>query len=139
MWPESSIDKLRGCFEDTDWDVFNGADCLDEYADTVSAYVRFCEEVCLPEMTITQYPNCEPWFDNCFRNKVRARDDAYKLRSDNRIAYRKAKYDFEKSIKPSKRKYRQRLGNIWIQTIHVIMSRCSEHYQLQTILGTDRH
>ena len=54
MWPESSIDKLRGCFEDTDWDVFNGADCLDEYADTVSAYVRFCEEVCLPKKTITQ-------------------------------------------------------------------------------------
>ena len=36
LWPESSIDTLRGCFECTDRDVFkNSGDCLDEYADTV--------------------------------------------------------------------------------------------------------
>ena len=61
LWSESSVDKLRGCFEVTNWDIFRDSVVdLDEYTDTVIGYIKFCEEVCIPTKTITQYPNSKP-------------------------------------------------------------------------------
>ena len=60
--PEST-EALRGCFEYTDWSVFEHA-CtdLDEYTDTVTAYVSFCVESCIPTRTVCGYANDKPWF-----------------------------------------------------------------------------
>ena len=69
LWSESSVDNLRGCFEVTNWDIFRDSVVdLDEYTDTVIGYIKFCEEVCIPTKTITQYPNSKPWFDNSIPN-----------------------------------------------------------------------
>ena len=62
-WSPESTEALRGCFECTDWSVFEHA-CtdLDEYTDTVTAYVSFCVESCIPTRTVCVCANDKPWF-----------------------------------------------------------------------------
>ena len=59
----NAMETLRGCFECTDWGVFKEAAVdIDEYTETVSDYITFCEGLCIPTKTITSYPNDKPWF-----------------------------------------------------------------------------
>ncbi|KAI4886185.1 hypothetical protein NFI96_014738, partial [Prochilodus magdalenae] len=47
-WTSGDIEKLQGCFESTNWAVFEEAtDGLDEYTDTVTSYISFCEDSCI--------------------------------------------------------------------------------------------
>ena len=97
QWPDASVNKLRGCFECTDWQVSDCGD-LDEYSETVTAYISFCEDLCLPTKTVTQYPNNKPWFDSRLRAKLRAKDEAYKTRNTDPMCYKRTTYDLEKAF-----------------------------------------
>ena len=57
-----SIEELRGCFEATNWDVFTD-NCTDpdELVDTVTSYVKFCEETVIKTKSVHAYPNSKPW------------------------------------------------------------------------------
>lgn len=46
-WTEESKLELQSCFDCTDWRIFEAAATnLNELADTVTSYVRFCEDMC---------------------------------------------------------------------------------------------
>ena len=64
-WTQEAILSLRGCFDHTDWATFSKS-CAnqDEYADTVTSYVSFCTDSCIPSKTVTIYANDKPWFSN---------------------------------------------------------------------------
>ena len=48
VWDESGSERLRACFEITDWNVFyDSSSDLDELTDVITEYARFCEDVCL--------------------------------------------------------------------------------------------
>ena len=66
-WSPESTEAMRGCFEYTDLSVFEHA-CtdLDEY--TVTAYVSFCVESCIPTRTVCGYANDKPWFTKEVKN-----------------------------------------------------------------------
>ena len=68
-WSPESPEALRGCFECTDWSVFEHA-CtdLDEYTDIVTAYVSFCVKSCIPTRTVCVYANDKPWFTKEVKN-----------------------------------------------------------------------
>ena len=62
-WSPESTEALRGCFECTDWSVFEHAYIdLDENTDTVTVYVSFCVESCIPTRTVCVYAKDKPWF-----------------------------------------------------------------------------
>ncbi|KAK3565302.1 hypothetical protein QTP86_005478 [Hemibagrus guttatus] len=45
-------DHIMGCLDCTDWDVFRSTtNSLDEYTDTVSSYIYFCEDSIIPTCT----------------------------------------------------------------------------------------
>ena len=71
-WPVQPIKNVRGCFEDTNY--LKTTDCLDEYTDTVSGYIKFCEEIQLLTKTVNKYPNSKPWFDSLICAKIQAED-----------------------------------------------------------------
>ena len=57
-WSSDGIDKLKACFDITDWQVLrDSCSSLDDLVDTVSCYIRFCEDLCIDSKTITIYPN----------------------------------------------------------------------------------
>lgn len=49
-WSEDDELRLQGCFETTDWAVFRDPRNLDDYADVVTDYVKFCVD------TVPAYP-----------------------------------------------------------------------------------
>ena len=78
-WSPESTEALRGCFECTDWSVFeHKCTDLDEYTDTAKAYVSFCVESCIPTRTVCGYANDKPWFTKEVKNKLVAKDAAFR-------------------------------------------------------------
>ncbi len=51
-WTVEAEQDLQACFELTDWSVFEAAATdLDELTDTVTSYISFCEDMCVPTRT----------------------------------------------------------------------------------------
>ena len=77
--PKKLILSLQGCFDCTDWAMFSES-CAnqDEYADTVTAYVSFCIDSCIPSKTVTIYANDKSWFSKDTKHKLIAKNYAFK-------------------------------------------------------------
>ena len=62
VWTTESEDELRGCYECTDWNVLIDS-CADvnEAADVVCDYTRFCEDMIIPTKSIKVLPKNKPW------------------------------------------------------------------------------
>ena len=114
VWSQSSMCTLQNCFDITDWRVFRDLwTDLDEFTTTVSAYIRFCCNVCLPTKTVTSYPNNKQWCNKPIRNKIVAKDRAYRFRSTDPEKYRAAKKDLDMAIYNSKTIYKHKLEDIF--------------------------
>uniref|UniRef100_A0AAQ6A6Z6 Reverse transcriptase domain-containing protein n=1 Tax=Amphiprion ocellaris TaxID=80972 RepID=A0AAQ6A6Z6_AMPOC len=107
-WTGEAVEELRTCLETTDWDVFKGAtDNLDEYTDTVTSYIHFCEERILPTRTRVSYANDKPWFTPRLRQIKKEKEAAF--RSGDRDCYKEAKYRFSRELRRAKTVYSERL------------------------------
>ena len=57
VWFNESIEKLRGCFKCTDWNVLvNLSNSIDTIVTVVTDYIKFCVDSIVPV-----YPNDKPW------------------------------------------------------------------------------
>ena len=67
QWSQESVGKLQGSLACTDWNVFteNVTD-ENELVETITDYINFCTEICIPTKTIKIFPNNKPWISkNC--------------------------------------------------------------------------
>ena len=113
-WTDQAVTKLKNCIDTTDWNVFrNPLTTIDEYTDTVIDYIRFCVDICIPVKTTTRYPNSNRWYDKHIRDKIVQKDKAYKHRHENPNIYKCAKHELRVAIKNNKRKYKNKLENIF--------------------------
>ena len=89
VWTTESEDELRGCYEYTDWNVLTDS-CADvnEAADVVCDYIRFCEDMIIPTKTIKVSPNNKPWITK----SVTA------LLNEKKIAFQKGDKEHRKQI-----------------------------------------
>ncbi|KAL0188176.1 hypothetical protein M9458_015275, partial [Cirrhinus mrigala] len=109
-WTNETERVLQACFELTDWSVFEAAaNDLDELTETVTSYISFCEDMCIPTRTYLTYNNDKPWFTAKLRQLRQAKEDAY--RYGDKVLYKQAKYTLEKEIKVAKRNYSEKLRN----------------------------
>ncbi len=76
---------------------------LDELTETVTSYISFCEDMCIPTRTHLIYNNAKPWFTAKLRQLRQAKEDAY--RKGDKVLYKQAKYTLEKEIRVAKRNY----------------------------------
>ena len=105
---DESVEHLQACLEATDWDTFKNVSAdLDEYTDTVTQYISFCVDSCIPTRTVVTYPNQKPWFTKDIRDKMHARNEAFK-RGDQ-LGYKTCRYQVINAIKLAKRDYRCKL------------------------------
>ncbi len=99
---------LKACFNLTDWTVFEAAvNDLDELTETITSYINFCEDMCIPTMTRLTYNNDKPWFTAKLRQLLQAKEDDYR-KSEN-VLYKQAKYTLEKETRVEKRNYSGKL------------------------------
>lgn len=80
---------------------------LDEYADTVTLYISFCEDVCLPKKSIVRYNSGKLWLIKELRVFRLAKDHACKI--GNKEECRIAKQQFNQAMNVSKDAYKKRL------------------------------
>ncbi len=63
-WTNEAEQDLKACFDLTDWSVFEAAsNDLDELTETVTSYISFCEDMCIPTRTRLTYRNRETYRD----------------------------------------------------------------------------
>ncbi len=61
---EQDLLVQQACFDLTDWSVFEAAsNDLDELTETVTSYISFCEDMCIPTRTRLTYRNRETYRD----------------------------------------------------------------------------
>ena len=79
QWSVDAVESLRGCIECTGWGVFKDAAVdIHEYTESVSDYITFCEDLCIPTKTIKDYHNNKPWFKTYIKHILQAKQEAYK-------------------------------------------------------------
>ncbi|PIK46328.1 hypothetical protein BSL78_16816 [Apostichopus japonicus] len=103
VWSQETTEELQDCFADTDWDLFNEDNDLHSFTDTVTAYINFCHDVCIPTKTVTQYPNNKPWCDKVIKAKIKAKDEAYRTKTTDPDLYHRAKSDLRKAQREPRR------------------------------------
>ncbi len=75
-WINEAEQDLKACFDLTDWTVFEAAaNDLDELTETVTSYISFCEDMCIPTRTRLTYNNDKPWFTTKLRQLRQAKED----------------------------------------------------------------
>ncbi|GFR65895.1 hypothetical protein ElyMa_000214000 [Elysia marginata] len=107
-WSKDTWDTLRDAFERTDWSVFNNtAQNVNEVAETVCSYIKFCVNNIVPKKTIKSFPNNKPWITKdrkhilnkkkeAFRNNKT--DDLKRIQKEVKHAIRKGKKDYNTKI-----------------------------------------
>ena len=109
-WTNEAEQDLQACFDCTDWTVFEAAATdLDELTDTVTSYISFCEDTCIPTRTFLSFTNDKPWFTGKLKQLRHAKEDAY--RSGDKILYNQARNKLTKEIRVAKRSYSEKLKN----------------------------
>ncbi|KAL0148770.1 hypothetical protein M9458_055948 [Cirrhinus mrigala] len=107
-WTVEAERDLQACFELTDWSVFEAAATdLDELTDTVTSYISFCEDMCVPTSTYLTFNNDKPWFSAKLKQLRQAKEDAY--RSEDKALYKQAKYTLNREIRVAKLNYSGKL------------------------------
>ncbi len=62
-WTNEAEQDLKACFDLTDWTVFEAAsNDLEELTETVTSYISFYDDICIPTRTHLTYNNDKPWF-----------------------------------------------------------------------------
>ncbi|KAI5622661.1 gastrula zinc finger protein XlCGF28.1-like [Silurus asotus] len=84
-----------------------GTDSLDELTDTVTSYIVFCEDMCVPTKTFCKYSNNKPWFTAKLKKLRHAKEDAY--RGEDKALYKQARNQLTKEIRIAKRSYSEKL------------------------------
>ena len=82
-WDHESILRLRGCLACTDRDSFKYmSNDIHEYADTVTSYIGFCQDVYIPQKTVKVFSNDEPWFTRNLRPCTVQKNQVWCRKSD---------------------------------------------------------
>lgn len=74
VWSDDTIERLKGCFLYTDWDVFSNR-VIDETTETIMDYINFCVDNVLTKKNVIVYPNNKPYkkeLKNCINRKKNA-------------------------------------------------------------------
>ncbi len=115
IWPENATSTLQVCFQCTDWNMFkeaatyNNHTDLQEYTETVTAYIKKCMDDVTVTKTITTRANQKPWMTAEVCGLLKTRDDAF--RSGDKAAIKTARANLSFGIKNAKRSYAQKINN----------------------------
>ncbi len=115
IWPENATSTLQDCFQCTDWNMFkeaatyNNHTDLQEYTETVTAYIKKCMDDVTVTKTITTRANQKPWMTAEVRGLLKTRDEAF--RSGDKAALKTARTNLSCGIKNAKRSYAQKINN----------------------------
>ena len=97
QWTEDGVEELRDCFDSTDWRMFFDA-CSDhhELTDTITCYIKFCEETVIISRTIQVFSNNKPWLSKDLKMCLNEKRAAF-LRGETDVVKEKEK-EFKRKV-----------------------------------------
>ena len=113
VWPEGATSALQDCFATTDWEMFkqaatyNSHTDINEYTDTVTAYISKCIDDVTHTKTIVTRANQKPWLTGDVHRLLRARDNAFKAGEETGL--RTARANLSRGIRKAKQDYTKKL------------------------------
>ncbi|GFR74056.1 ReO_6 protein [Elysia marginata] len=64
VWNAENTEMLQECFDCTDWTGFEDSCAnIDELTDSITEYIKFCENVTIKKKEIVYFPNSKPWLN----------------------------------------------------------------------------
>ncbi|KAL0150730.1 hypothetical protein M9458_053953, partial [Cirrhinus mrigala] len=115
VWPEGSSEALQDCFNSTDWSMFkqaatyNNTTDLQEYSETVTAYINKCTEDVTVSKTITVRANQKPWLTGEVYSLLKAWNVAFRAGDEARL--KMARANLSRGIREAKRQYSRGLAH----------------------------
>ena len=79
--------------------------------DTISEYIKFCEEVCVHTKEVIIYPNNKPWVTRELKDKLRQKRSVYK--TGNIMRYKELQNELEEEIERCKLQYKEKVENMF--------------------------
>ena len=108
VWTEGAVRELNCCYDSTNWDIFkDSCNDLNELCDTVTSYIKFCEEMIIPKKIIKLYPNNKPWVSKSLKNSLNRKKLAFHQGDIDQ--QREAKKLVKKELKLAKIQYKNKV------------------------------
>lgn len=108
VWDTESEDRLKDCFDITNWAVFfDTITDPHELTDCITSYIQFCEQSVVSSKTVCVYANNKPWLTKelkmCLNEKYVAfvnadKEELHNKRRALRSKMQKAKLDFKNKV-----------------------------------------
>ncbi len=76
-------------------------------SETVTSYISFCEDICIPTRTFLSFNNDKPWFTGKLKQLRQAKEDTYRI--GDTILYNQARNRLTKEIRVAKNNYSEKL------------------------------
>ncbi len=121
LWPDSATSALQECFQDTDGSMFkeaatyNNHTDLQEYTETVTAYIKKCIDDVTVAKTITSRANQMAWMTAEVLGLLKTRYEVF--RSGDKTALKTARDNLSCGIKNAKRTNAQKIYNHFTDSI----------------------
>ncbi len=134
VWPEGSSEALQDCFVTTDWNMFkqaatyNNTTDLQEYTETVTAYITKCIDDVTVTKTITVRANQKPWLTGEVYRLPKARNAAF--RAGDEEGLKTARANLSHGIREAKRQYSRRIAHQRQQRHSEPVAGNTDHYRL---------
>ncbi len=115
VWPEGSSEAFQDCFDTTDWDMFkeaatyNNTTDLQEYSETVTAYITKCIDDVTVTKSITVRANQKPWLTGEVYRLLKARNAAFRAGAEEGL--KTARANLSRGIREAKRQYSRRIAH----------------------------
>ena len=107
-WTRQAWDTLRASLECTDWSVLTeDARDVTEAADTVTSYINFCVESCVPKKTIKLFSNNKPWVNREVKQVLNKKKIAFK--NQNKEEIKQVQKELKWVIKRGKEEYKKKI------------------------------
>ena len=108
VWNSEVAAELRGCFACTDWDMFvNTCDNINELTNTITDYIKFCEDMIVEKKTMKIYSNNKPWVTREVVEAARRKHELW-VNGDRRDV-RHYQVELNDIIKRNKERYKNKI------------------------------
>ena len=102
------IDKVKGCFATTDWNLFiETSQSLDELCDVVNSYLTFCENNIVSTKRVKCYGNNKPWITKELKALLKEKKKAYQ--TGNNEDKHRIQRQLKNKIKDKKKQFKVKI------------------------------
>ena len=122
---------LQGCFDCTEWSVFDCAD-LNDHADVITSYINFCVVNVIPTKRVKQFAYSKPWITTEITKLLADKERAFK--ANYRHGGKLIQREIQTKIKQGKRLYKDKVE----QQLKENNSRLAWR-GIKTIIGQNQH